>query len=170
MFTAVATDTGWFRHSNTTPETFALAETLTRAGASPTLLYDELFERNTLPRLRLVGRALDRLQVVCGGRVAHTEVRRTDYPETGASPQDTEDLVGYTRSIVGVEVGLMFLEQPRGGIKVSFRSRKRIDVGRLAEQFGGGGHRLASGATLDTSLEEAKTLVLGAIQMALAGL
>jgi phosphoesterase RecJ-like protein len=84
-------------------------------------------------------------------------------------PQDSEDLIGYTRSISGVEVGLLFTEQQRGGVKVSFRSRSRIDVGRVAEQFGGGGHRLASGATLEMPLDEARVRVLAAVRAALAG-
>jgi len=99
--------------------------------------------------------------------VAHTEIRRDDYQKTGALPQDSEDLVNYVRSVAGVEVGLLFMEQPRGGVKVSFRSRQRIDVGRLAEQLGGGGHRLASGAILPTSLDDARARVLAAVAAAL---
>jgi phosphoesterase RecJ-like protein len=121
-------DTGWFRHSNTTAATFALAEKLVAAGARPEKLYDQLFERNTLGRLKLMGLAmglaLDRLQVIENGAVAYTEVYRTDYAATGALPMDTEDLVNFTRSIVGVEVGLFFVEQPRGGVKVTLAHRR----------------------------------------------
>jgi phosphoesterase RecJ-like protein len=166
LFVAVAMDTGWFRHSNATARTFALAEKLVAAGARPELLYEHLFEQNSLPRLKLTGLVLERLQVTAGGQVAYTEIRRGDYQETGAMPQDTEDLVNYTRSLAGVEVGLLFMEQPRGGVKVSFRSRARVDVSRLAEQFGGGGHRLASGAVLEVSLEEARARVLQAVHLA----
>jgi phosphoesterase RecJ-like protein len=162
LFVALAMDTGWFRHSNASAATFGLAEKLVRAGARPTSLYEPLFEANTLPRLKLMGLVLDRLQVTHGGRVAYTEIRREDYQTTGATPQDTEDLVNYTRSLAGVEVGLFFMEQPRGGVKVSFRSRHRVDVARLAEQFGGGGHRLASGAVVEASLPEALARVLQA--------
>jgi phosphoesterase RecJ-like protein len=164
LFVAVAMDTGWFRHSNTSPATFALASELVAAGARPELLYDELFERNSLARLRLVGRVLERLTVAAGGRVAYTELRRGDYEATGATPQDSEDLVNYPRSVAGVEVGLFFMEQPKGGVKVSFRSRGAVDVARLAETFGGGGHRAASGAILPTaSLDEARARVLSAL-------
>jgi phosphoesterase RecJ-like protein len=164
LFVAIAMDTGWFRHSNASPETFGLAEKLVRAGAKPHLLYDRLFEENSLHRLKLMGIVLERLQVMHGGRVAYSEVRQTDYSLMGAKPQDTEDLVNFTRSLSGVEVGLLFMEQPRGGIKVSFRSRSRVDVARIAEQFGGGGHRLASGATIaNASLEEARERVLRAV-------
>ncbi len=164
LFVAVAMDTGWFRHSNTTAATFTLQAELMRAGARPTLLYDELFERNTLARLKLMGLVLERLTMTAGGRVACTEIRRSDYETTGASPQDSEDLVNYTRSVEGVEVGLLFMEQPRGGVKISFRSRAQVDVARLAEQFGGGGHRLAAGAIVNAPLPEVRVRVLSALE------
>jgi phosphoesterase RecJ-like protein len=167
LFVALAMDTGWFRHANTTAATFALAGELIRAGAHPETLYQRLFEDSTLARLKLTGLVLDRLQVTAGGRVAYTEIRRGDYAATGATPPDSEDLVNFTRSLKGVEVGLFFMEQPRGGVKVSFRSRAAVDVGRVAERFGGGGHRLASGAILTAPLEEARARVLEAVTAAL---
>jgi phosphoesterase RecJ-like protein len=167
LFVALAMDTGWFRHPNTTPATFRLAAELESAGADPTAAYERLFEYNSLGRLRLTGLVLERLRLECGGRVAYTEIRRGDYEASGSTPQDSEDLVNYTRSIAGVEVGLFFMEQPRGGVKVSFRSRQHLDVARLAEQFGGGGHKLASGAILETTLAEARTRVLDAVRSAL---
>jgi phosphoesterase RecJ-like protein len=170
LFVALAMDTGWFRHSNTGPATFELAAKLVLAGAQPTAAYDALFERNTLARMRLTGIVLERLHVSHGGKICHTEIRQGDYEATGAQPQDSEDLINYTRGIIGVEVGLFFMEQPRGGVKVSFRSRERVDVARLAEKFGGGGHRLASGAILNASLDEARALVLKAVADALDAL
>jgi phosphoesterase RecJ-like protein len=168
LFAAVAMDTGWFHHSNTTAATFALAGELVQAGAAPPLLYELLFEQNTLGRMRLMGVALDRLRLECGGKVAYTEIRRGDYAATGAVPADTEDLVNFTRSVAGVEVGLFFMEQPRGGVKVSFRARTQ-DVGKVAEQFGGGGHRLASGAVIEAPMEEAQRRVLDAVRAAMPG-
>ena len=167
MFAAVATDTGWFRHKNTTAATYALAEKLTRAGADPNYLYDEIYEQNTAARINLLGLVLQRMRVIDNGAIAFSEVFKADYAKTGAIPQDTEDAVGYTRSIAGVEVGMIFLEQPAGGVKVSFRSRGKVDVAKVAEGFGGGGHKLASGATLHTSIEEAQKRVLDAVRAAL---
>jgi phosphoesterase RecJ-like protein len=169
LFIALAMDTGWFRHSNTTPATFTLASELTRAGACPTSAYEALYERSTLARLRLTGLVLDRLELAQNGRVAHTSILRGDYEATGAVPQDSEDLINYPRSIAGVEVGLMFMEQPHGGVKVSFRSR-HVDVARVAEQFGGGGHKLASGATVNDPLPECRARVLAAVADALNAL
>jgi phosphoesterase RecJ-like protein len=167
LFVALAMDTGWFRFSNATPATFKLAAELVQAGARPQTLYELLFEQDTLGRMKLMGLALERLQVACDGKVAYTEIRRSDYAATGAVPADTEDLVNFTRNVAGVEVGLFFMEQPRGGTKVSFRARARVDVGKVAEQFGGGGHRLASGAILEIPLEHARDRVLEAVRTAL---
>lgn len=169
LFTALAMDTGWFRHSNTTAATFALAAELVKAGAQPDMLHEKLYEQNSLARYKLMGLALDRLQTVSEGKVAYTEIHRDDYAATGALPSDTEDLINFTRSLIGVQIGLLFMEQPRGGVKVSFRARAPMDVARVAERFGGGGHRLASGATVDATLPEARRRVLEAVQAALDG-
>lgn len=170
LFVALAMDTGWFRHSNTTPATFHLAGLLEDAGANPTAAYKNLFEQDTLGRLKLRGLVLYRLTTAHGGKTAYSEIHRGDYADTGAVPQDSEDLVNYTLSIVGVEAGLLFMEQPRGGVKVSFRSQARVDVAQLAQQFGGGGHRLASGATVDAPLDVVRSRVLAAVGAALAAL
>jgi phosphoesterase RecJ-like protein len=167
LFMAIALDTGWFRHANTTAATFDLAADLVRAGANPTPLYEQLFECAPLARLKLVGTALGRMQVRAGGRVAYTEVCLGDYRDTGAVPGDTEDLINYPRAIEGVEVALIFIEQPEGGTKVSFRSRA-VDVSKVAERFAGGGHKLAAGARLAEPLPVARETVLAAVEEALA--
>ena len=166
LFMAVATDTGWFRHPNAAPRTFALAAELVEAGANPTRLYEALYEAAPLARLRLVGVALKRLEVRGGGKVAFTEIYLKDYAETGAVPGDTEDLINYPRSVEGVEVALLFIEQPGGGTKVSFRARA-VDVSKLAERFGGGGHKLAAGARINEPLPPARDAVLAAVDEAL---
>lgn len=167
LFLAVSTDTGWFRHSNTTPTTFALMEELTRAGANPNALYDQLYEQNPLGKLRLTGRVLDRIKTSANGQIASTEVYLTDYAETGSTPPDTEDLINYPRSVEGVEVALLLIEQREGGVKVSFRSRSRVDVDKIAESFGGGGHRLASGANVPGNMSDVRAKVLAAVEKGL---
>jgi bifunctional oligoribonuclease and PAP phosphatase NrnA len=167
LFMALALDTGWFRHPNTTADTFALANELVQAGANPPPLYEQLFECAPVARLRLLGVALERLRTTAGGKIGYTEIVLSDYDATGAVPGDTEDLINYPRSIDGVEVALVFIEQPEGGTKVSFRSR-RVDVSRLAEKFGGGGHKLASGARDGRDLPAVRAAVLAAAEEALA--
>lgn len=168
LFMAVALDTGWFRHPNTTAATFALAEQLVKAGANPPPLYEQLFECAPVARLRLLGLALERLQTRAAGQICYTEIYVSDYADTGAVPGDTEDLINYPRSVDGVEVALVFIEQPEGGTKVSFRARSRVDVSKLAERFGGGGHKLASGARDDRHLPTVREAVLAAVEEVLA--
>jgi bifunctional oligoribonuclease and PAP phosphatase NrnA len=162
LFLAVATDTGWFRHSSVEPRTFALAEELVRAGAKPTVLYDAIYATSTLARMRLTGKALERMKSEAGGRIVFTEVNWTDYAETGAIPPDTEDLINYPRSVLGAEIALVFIEQRDGSTKVSFRGSESRDVGHLAEQFGGGGHRMAAGATVQRPLADTRAAVIKA--------
>ncbi|MER3415078.1 MAG: bifunctional oligoribonuclease/PAP phosphatase NrnA [Gemmataceae bacterium] len=164
LFVAVAMDTGWFRHSNVRPETFALAAELARHGVCPERLYNQLFEQNSLARMRLMAEVLDRLTLTAQGQVAYSYILLDDYARLGATPQDSEDLVNVTLAVAGVHVGLLFMEQPRGGTKVSLRSRDRVDVGRLAESFGGGGHKQAAGVLLPTSLEQARATLLSAVE------
>lgn len=163
LFMAVATDTGWFRHANTTPRTFALAAKLMEAGAQPTVLYEKLYETASLARLRLIGLALERLHIAGNGKIAYTEIYLKDYGLTGALPGDTEELINYPRSLEGVEVALVFIEQAAGGTKVSFRSRT-VDISKLAERYGGGGHPFACGATVSLPLPQARETILAAVQ------
>jgi bifunctional oligoribonuclease and PAP phosphatase NrnA len=164
LFTAIAMDTGWFRHSNTTGATLRLAASLVDAGAQPHQLHPLLFERNSMGRMKLMGCVLNRLLLAAGGRIGHSSILKTDYPATGAVPPDSEDLVNLTLSIIGVEVGLLFMEQPQGGVKVSFRSKGGVNVGQVAEFLGGGGHAPAAGAIVHEPLEEVRDKVLKLIE------
>jgi len=167
LLTAIAMDTGWFHHPNTKPETLRTVADLVEAGAPIDEIHRLLFERNSLGRLRLMGETLSNLRTEAGGRIAYATVSREGIERTGAIPQDTEDLVDFTVSLKGVEVGLLFLEQSRGGIKLSVRSRQGLDCAKLAGEFGGGGHRAAAGATLPEPLSESVERVLAAVRKSL---
>jgi phosphoesterase RecJ-like protein len=164
LMTALAMDTGWFRHPSTRPSSFRAAARLMEAGADVHAIYRKLFEQNTPGRLRLIGQALSHLRFDLDGRVAYATVGRADFERTGAIPPETEDLVDYTVSMVGVEVGLLFIEQFRGGIKLSVRTRSDFDCARLASRFGGGGHHAAAGANLPEPMEEMVPAVLAAVR------
>jgi phosphoesterase RecJ-like protein len=159
LLTAIAMDTGWFRHPNTKPSTLLTVAELIASGAKIEEIYRLLFERSTLGRLKMLGESLASLQTDMDGRIAYATVTRDDFARTGAIPQDTEDLVDYTVSVDGVEVGLLFIEQAR--------SRKGLDCAKLLAQFGGGGHKAAAGATLPDPLSEQVTKVLAAVRAAL---
>ncbi len=164
LFTAIAMDTGWFHHSNTRAETLRAVAALADAGAPINQIYRNLFEQNTLARLRLIGETLRGLRTELDGRVAYATITKEDLLRSGAIPQDSEDLVDYTVSMRGVELGLLFIEQLRGGAKVSIRTRSGVDCAALAAQFGGGGHKEAAGATINAPMVECVERVLQAVR------
>lgn len=155
LLTAIAMDTGWFRHPNTSASTLRIVADLIDAGAPISDIFKKIFERNTLGRYKLVGETLASLETAFDGRVAWAQVTREALEKVGALPSDTEDLVDYTVSILGVELGFLLMELPAGGIKLSLRSRGSIDCCELAGKFGGGGHRAAAGATLPEPIDKA---------------
>jgi phosphoesterase RecJ-like protein len=167
LFAALATDTGWFRFASARANTLKLAARLIDAGASPTELYRDLYEQDTLGRVRLRGLILSRFCTELNGRLVHTYVRAEDYEATGALPSDTEDIVNLALTIAGTEVAVIVAEQYNRGSKVSFRSRCGLDCSKLAETFGGGGHKAAAGAFLDEPLKAAQAKVLDAVRAAM---
>jgi bifunctional oligoribonuclease and PAP phosphatase NrnA len=163
-FVAVATDTGWFRFSSTKAGTFALIARLVQAGADPDEIYKNLYENDSLARLRLVGRTLSRAKTELDGRLIHTYIANEDFSATGALPSDSEDIINLTLAVGGAEAAVILVEQPEGGFKVSLRSRCQLDCAALAEKFGGGGHKKAAGLSIDGPLESARAKVLGAVR------
>jgi phosphoesterase RecJ-like protein len=166
-FVALTTDTGWFRFSSTTAETFRLAGRLVAAGAAPDQLYKQLYENDTHARLQLIGRALGHTQTELGGRLIHTWLGQSDFAATGALPSDSEDIINMMLSVGGTEAAAILVEQAGGGSKISLRSRCQVDCSRVAELFGGGGHKKAAGAFLDEPLESARTKILDAVRAAM---
>ena len=164
LFAAVATDTGWFRFASVTSETYRTAAKLIDAGASPVGIYGDLYEQNTLGRMRLRGMILARIIAELDGALAHTYVLSGDYEQAGALPTDTEDVINMAMAISGVQFAAIFVEQQSGGFKISFRSRCELDCSEIAEQFGGGGHKAAAGAFLEGTLVEVQSKVLGHVR------
>jgi phosphoesterase RecJ-like protein len=169
LFVAIATDTGWVHHSNASAAVFKTLGELVAKGARPTELYQHIYECNSLARLHLMGVMLERLSLRLDGRLASSYILQSDLQRTGAHPMDTEDFINLSLSIRGVEAAVLFIEQASGGTKVSFRARGSLDCSRLAEQFGGGGHRAAAGATLDQTIDGAQRRVLLATELAMTG-
>ncbi|HOB30573.1 MAG TPA: bifunctional oligoribonuclease/PAP phosphatase NrnA [Bacillota bacterium] len=160
LYTGIISDTGAFRYENTTSRTFAVASHLVDAGADPSRIANQLYECRTASFLLLLGKALQTLSLHHDGKVASVEITREMIRDAGSSFQETDGIVDYPRSIEGVEVALCFKERPDGiGVDVSFRSKCRVDVSKIAEALGGGGHPRAAGATITGSMEEAKDKV-----------
>jgi phosphoesterase RecJ-like protein len=167
LFAAVATDTGWYRFPSATGDTYRVAGRLVDAGAEPSVIYRELYEQDSIARVRLRGIALSRVITELDGRLAHTFVRTADFEKTGAFAGDTEDFINMALAVAGTEAAVIVIERPEGKVKASFRSRRGLDCSRLAASFGGGGHKAAAGATLDGPFERAQREVLEAVRAAL---
>ncbi|WP_145084938.1 DHH family phosphoesterase [Aureliella helgolandensis] len=167
LYAAIATDTGWFRFGSTTPATYRVIADLLECGAVPAEIYGELYERDTLGRVRLRGRILSRTAAERDGKLVYTHVLKEDFTETGAVASDTEDAINLTLAIAGTLVAVIFVEQATGGFKLSFRSRCGVDCSALARSFGGGGHKAAAGAFIEGKLEEVQALVLPVVRTAM---
>jgi bifunctional oligoribonuclease and PAP phosphatase NrnA len=133
----------------------------------PAKIYSQLYEQETLGRVRLRGQILSRIEVEMNGRLAHTYVLQADFNRTGALPSDTEDVINQALGIAGTEFAVIMVEQATGGFKLSFRSRCHVDCNQLAKTFGGGGHKAAAGAFIAGALESAQPIVLDAARKAL---
>lgn len=167
LFAAIATDTGWFRFPSVKSITYKVGGQLIDAGASPAGIYAELYEQQTLGRLRLQGIVLNRIRTEIEGRLAHTYILKEDFIETGAVISDTEDLVNHCLEIQGTEFAVIMIEQPTGGFKISFRSRCDVECNVVAGKFGGGGHKAAAGAFAKGPFEEISNQVLAHVRTAL---
>ena len=146
LYAGLVSDTGNFRHSNSTPKVHRAAAELIAQGIHPARTFNALYQTATPAKLRLFGRAMGGLQLRDGGRFAYVSVTAADLAACGASYEDLDDLVEEPRKLKGVEVAALFSETSDGRAKVSLRSRERVDVNAVCRLFGGGGHRLASGA------------------------
>lgn len=161
LFVAIASDTGWFQFSNTTPRTLRLVATLMEHGVNSDALYQHLYQNERAERLLLQQRAMMSLRFDADRKIASMIIRKSDFAETGAYVPDTENLINIPLQVASVQASVLFVEQPEGGpIRISFRSKGGIDVATFAQQFGGGGHARASGAKLDATLDKAREQVV----------
>ena len=167
LFAALVTDTGWLHYSSTTSDSYRLAARLVDAGAVPEKIYTELNEKESLGRLVLIGLVLSRVETELDGRLIHTVIELKDFQKAGALPTDSEDVINMTLAVDGTQVALIFVEQPDGGCKISFRSRCHVDCAKLAEKFGGGGHKAAAGALVREPMEIVRARVLDATRAAM---
>ena len=154
LYVGIATDTGQFRFASTTRDTFEICCHLMEKGANPARAALDLYERESPAKLALLQRFLASFHYLCDGRACVGLIDEGAWEATGAVKEDTEGLVDYTRSIEGVDIGIL-LEQNNGALKGSFRAKDPIQrVDQLARQFNGGGHACAAGFNPGCSLEE----------------
>jgi len=157
LYAGVVDDTGNFRFSNATPKVHRLAADLIEQGVAPARIYQQLYHQGRPEKLRIFGRAFDGMALQGDGRYARLSLGKGDFAACGADHDDLEGLVNRPLELRGVEVACLLHELADGRIKASLRSRERADVNAICKRFGGGGHRLASGAKLDGPMASAQT-------------
>lgn len=144
LLTALLTDTGSFRYASVRPESFLLAAELVRCGARPHEIYERVYESRSLPSMRLLGRALLRMDVALDGALVWTVVDEAMVAEAGGTWADTESIVTTLRGIAGVRCAILFRVEG-GRVRVSLRTREGVAAHEIAARFGGGGHAGAAG-------------------------
>jgi phosphoesterase RecJ-like protein len=167
IYAAILTDTGSFRHSNTSSRTHHICSQLLRLGIRPAKIYTQIYENNSLQDMKLLLEVLSRIQLVAGGRIARIKISRPTFKRLKAKPAILDRILDFAKSIGSVKVVLIFSQKGVRLVKLSLRSKSPVDVQRLAQSFGGGGHRFASGCTIKGSFKDIEKRVLKQLKKAL---
>lgn len=164
LLSGIMTDSGGFRYSNVSPATLRTAAQLAEAGADLAGISEQLYFQQPLRHLRVLGRIFSELKLSGEGRISWAALTQQTAREFGFDINNSEEFVSQVLSVRGAEVALLFKEQENGVIRVSFRSKGRVDVNRLAALFGGGGHLQAAGARINGTVEEVAQMVVVAVE------
>lgn len=166
LYVGIASDTGWFRFSNTRAATFELAARLLREGVDHARLYSQLEQGERPQKLQLMIRALDSLRLIADGRAAVMVLRASDFDDTGARQEETERFVDLPQIVHDVQA-VALIAETEDGVRMSFRSkpgRNAINVSELAQHFGGGGHARAAGARVSQPVDDVLDELMTRIQ------
>lgn len=147
LYVAIMTDTGSFRFPKTDGELHRIVADLLDHGADPVSSYQSHYEQESIGSIQLLGRAMRSISLSHKGTIASMVVTRKDFQETGTTEPDTHSFITKTLTIRGVMIGLLLTETD-DGVKISFRSKGDIPINKLAQEFGGNGHKNAAGARI----------------------
>lgn len=160
LYIAALTDTGSFHYSNTSPSTHHMVAELLRYGVNPLESYNRIYEQYSIGRFRLLGQVLLNAKLECQGKLAWAVVTQKMARQAKAKMEETDGFVEMLRTIHSVDVSVIFRESKNNTTKVSLRSKVSADVHAVASKLGGGGHKRASGITLDMPIKKAIPIVL----------
>jgi phosphoesterase RecJ-like protein len=176
LYLGNATDTGWFRHSNVTGDLLRVAASLVEAGAEPSTLYQLTEQQDRPQRLKLLACALQSLELCADSQLGIMTLTRADFSATGAEPSESGGFVDFPALVPTVRVVALLTETTdqlgAHQVKISFRSKsgpRAVDVNKVAQKFGGGGHFAAAGGRTTLSLAEAKAAVIKELTATLTG-
>lgn len=162
LYTAMLTDTGGFRFSNTSARCHAVAAQLIAAGVEPEEMYRRIYASVSVGRLHLVRQALESLDVDAVHGISSVSLPAGALERAGVRTEELDGIAEYPRSVAGTKLAIFFRDLGHGQVKVSFRSTGEVDVNRFARRFGGGGHARAAGALIAGSLGDVRERVLAA--------
>ncbi len=162
LYTAILTDTGGFRFSNTSPRCHAIAGQLLAAGVDPEEMYRRIYASVSVGRLHLLRDALATLEVDSEHGISWIALAAGALERYQVRAEELDGLAEHPRSVAGTRLAIFFRDLGHGQVKVSFRSTGEVDVNRFARRFGGGGHARAAGALITGSLDEVRERVIGA--------
>lgn len=164
LYAAIAVDTGNFSYENTNADVLRIASELAMAGARPHAIHRELFESWSDGRFNLFMKVLNTIQMQDG--ISIVRINQGMFEETSTSEADTENFVEFPRIIKGIKVSVLFREIEEEYFKLSLRSKGDINVAKIAETFGGGGHKNAAGCKIRADFETAKKAVMDQLLLA----
>lgn len=168
VYAALLTDTGSFHFSNTTERTFKIASELVRHGAQPAKLSQAIFYSYPYAKVMLIGAVLGTLQRDESGRIAWITMTKEAMERSGATEDDSDGIINYPLTVGDVEAVAFFRELSTSTYRISLRSKNRVNVARVAEGFGGGGHANAAGFTVKADYEELSRDVIAKLKEAVA--
>jgi phosphoesterase RecJ-like protein len=160
IYLAILTDTGSFHHSNITPRTFDICRQTVEAGVVPATMARRVFDSNSFGKLKLIGALLDSMELLDGGRLAVLHMDDGMLAACGCTNNDTEGLINLPLTAREIQAVVFFKSGPGGEVRVSMRSKYDVDVRRVANEFGGGGHKNAAGFTVNGPLENVRPGIL----------
>lgn len=169
LYAAITTDTGNFSYSNTTPDTMRIAADILDTGIDLPYLNRCLFRTVPFHKLKLHALAVSKTELYEYGRIGISYITMEEIRSCGATNEDTEGIIDSIRDIDSVEVAALLRESEDGLVRVSLRGKSCADVSKIATRFGGGGHRLAAGCTLQAPVQEAANQILECAKELLLG-
>lgn len=170
LFTAVSTDTGSFQYPTTRPATYHVAGELVKRGANLAKICDEVYQSYPLARVRLLRHVYNKFRLMHDNQIAYFWLKKADYTRTGSDPSDSEGLIDHIRAIEPVILACVFEEVEPDVTRISLRSKSpRVDVNKVAQLFGGGGHAAAAGARIQGTPLSTQRKVVAALKKALNG-
>jgi phosphoesterase RecJ-like protein len=169
VYLAILTDTGSFHYSSISPQTFDICRQALEAGVDPVLVARNVYDSNNMGRLKLFGAVLSSMQMDRTGAIAIVYVDHEMARQAGGTYEDTEGLVNLPLTVKEIQAVVFFKQIEENEYRVSLRSKGSIDVGTLAKEFGGGGHKNAAGCTLTGSIDALRTLMLQKLELVVAG-